>query len=194
MCVVQAGPQQAAGVVGYPQFPFLNAFDSDAAATIVAFCDAAIHFAQTNVEVHKATRIITDCISPAARLGLDIYCRGRGVPTRCEYPADMSFVFDEANPDRWPLVQAYELKFLEELRAAVSVDSCEAVLQAAALIPLGNRPGELYTLAQLLTCATRVAKFFTEINKDTLAKIESKTLCAALIRTWPPKFKHILQD
>ena len=55
MCVVQAGPQQAAGVAGYPQFPFLNAFDSDAAATIVAFCDAAIHFAQTNVEVHKAT-------------------------------------------------------------------------------------------------------------------------------------------
>ena len=194
MCVVQAGPQQAAGVVGYPQFPFLNAFDSDAAATIVAFCDAAIHFAQTNVEVHKATRVITDCISPAARLGLDIYCRGRGVPTRCEYPADMSFVFDEANPDRWPLVQAYELKFLEDLRAAVSVDSCEAVLQAAALIPLGNRPGELYTLAQLLTYVTRVAKFFTEINKDTLAKIESKTLCAALIRNWPPKFKHILQD
>ena len=42
MCVVQAGPQQAAGVVGYPQFPFLNQFDADAAATIVTFCDAAI--------------------------------------------------------------------------------------------------------------------------------------------------------
>ena len=61
MCF-QNGPQQAAGVVGYPQFPFLNQFDTDAAATIVAFCDAAIHFAQTNVDVHKATRIITDCI------------------------------------------------------------------------------------------------------------------------------------
>ena len=61
--------------------------------------------------------------------------------------------------DAWPLVQAYELKFLEDLRAAVSVDSCEAVLQAAALIPLGNRSGELYTLAQLLTYVTRVAKF-----------------------------------
>ena len=192
MCVV--GPQQAAGVVGYPQFPFLNAFDSDAAATIVAFCDAAIHFAQTNVEVHKATRIITDCISPAARLGLDIYCRGRGVPMRCKYPTDMSFMFDEAHSARWPHVQAYEIQFLEDLRAAVSVDSCKAVLQAAALIPLGNCPGELYTLAQLLTYVTRVAKFFTEINKDTLAKIENKTLCTALTRNWPPKFRHVLQD
>ena len=194
MCVVQAGPQQAAGVVGYPQFPFLNQFDADAAATIVAFCDAVIHFAQTNVEVHKATLVITDCISPAARLGLDIYCRGRGVPKRSEYPPDMSFVFDDKNPDRWPLVQAYELKFLEDLRSAVSVDSCEGVLQVVALIPLGNRPGELYTLAQFLSYVTRVAKFFTEINKDTLTKVESKTLCAALIRNWPPKFKHILRD
>ena len=194
MVDVASGPQQSAGVVGYPQFPFLNQFDADAAATIVAFCDAAIHFAQTNVEVHKATRIITDCISPAARLGLNIYCKGRGVPTRCEYPPDMSFVFDDEHPDRWPIVQAHEIKFLEDLRAAVSVDSCEAVLQAAALIPLGTIPGELYSLAQLLTYVTRVAKFFTEVNKDTLAKIENKTLCAALIRNWPPKFKHIIQD
>ena len=80
MCF-QNGPQQAAGVVGYQQFPFLNQFDADAAATIIAFCDAAIHFAQTNVEVHKVTRIITDCISPAARLDLNIFCRGRGIPT-----------------------------------------------------------------------------------------------------------------
>ena len=85
MCF-QNGPQQAAGVVGYQQFPFLNQFDTDAAATIVAFCDAAIHFAQTNVEVHKATRIITDCISPAARLGLNIFCCGCGITTLCEYP------------------------------------------------------------------------------------------------------------
>ena len=48
MCF-QNGPQQAAGVVGYHQFPFLNQFDTDAAATIVVFCNAAIHFAQTNV-------------------------------------------------------------------------------------------------------------------------------------------------
>ena len=60
--------QQAAGVVGYQQFPFLNQFDTDAAATIVAFCDAAIHFAQTNFEVPKATRIITDCIYPRQRV------------------------------------------------------------------------------------------------------------------------------
>jgi len=57
---LQNGPQQAAGVVGYQQFPFLNELDANAAVTIIAFCDAAIHFAQTNVEVHKATRIITD--------------------------------------------------------------------------------------------------------------------------------------
>ena len=83
MCF-QNGPQQAAGVVGYQQFPFLSQFDTDAAATIVVFCDAAIHFAQTNVEVHKATRIIADCISPAARLGLNICFRGCGIPTLCE--------------------------------------------------------------------------------------------------------------
>ena len=85
MCF-QNGPQQAAGVVGYQQFPFLNQFGTDAAATIVAFCDAAIHFAQTNAKVHTATRIITDCISPAARLGLNIFCCGCGITTLCEYP------------------------------------------------------------------------------------------------------------
>ena len=53
MCF-QNGPHQAAGVVGYQQFPFLNQFDTDVAAAIVAFCDAAVHFAHTNVEVHKA--------------------------------------------------------------------------------------------------------------------------------------------
>ena len=78
MCF-QNGHQQAAGVMGYQQFPFLNQFGSDAAVTIVAFCDAAIHFAQTNVEVHKATHIITDCISLAARLGLRIFCHGCGL-------------------------------------------------------------------------------------------------------------------
>ena len=107
----QNGPQQAAGVVGYQQFHFLNEFDTDAAATIVAFCDAAIHFAQTNVEVHKATRIITDCISPAARLGLNIFCRGRGIPTLCAYPDDMNFNFDDSNPDIWKTVQDFEIRF-----------------------------------------------------------------------------------
>ena len=92
------------------------------APCIVAFCDAAIHFAQTNVKVHKVTRIITDCIFPAARLGLNIFCRGRGIATLCEYPATMSFTFDEANPNNWPTVQAFELKFLADLRSAVSVD------------------------------------------------------------------------
>ena len=90
MCF-QNGPQQAQGVIGYQQFPFLNQFDTDAAATIVAFCDATIHFAQTNVEFHKATRVIADCISPTARLGLNIFCRGRDIATLCSYPADMNF-------------------------------------------------------------------------------------------------------
>ena len=175
MCF-QNGPQQAAGVVGYQQFPFLNQFDADAAATIVAFCDAAIHFAQTNVEVHKVTRIITDCIFPAARLGLNIFCRGRGIATLCEYPSTMSFTFDDEHPNNWPTVQKFELKFLADLRSAVSVDSCEAVLQAVALIPLGNVPGTLYTLAQLLSYVTRVAKFFTDVSKGTLAKIENSAL------------------
>ena len=89
----------------YQQFPFLNQFDTDAAATTGAFCNAAIHFAQTNVEVHKATRIITDCISPAARLGLNIFCRRRGIPTICEYPSDMSFAFDDNNPEIRKTVQ-----------------------------------------------------------------------------------------
>ena len=124
MCF-QNGPQQAARVVGYQRFPFLNQFDPDAAATIVAFCDAAIHFAQTNVEVHKATRIITDCISPAARLGLNIFCRGRRIPTLCKYPSDMSFAFDDTNSEIWKTVQDFEIKFLQDLRSAVSVDSYE---------------------------------------------------------------------
>ena len=103
MCF-QNGRQQADGVVGYQQFPLLNQFDTDAAAIIVAFCDAAIHFAQTNVEVHKVTRmrIITDCISPATRLGLNIFCRGCGIATLCEYRSGTSFVFDDDHPDNWP--------------------------------------------------------------------------------------------
>ena len=92
--------------------------------------------------------------------------------------------FDAANPNRWPLVQAYELKFLADLRSAVSVDSCEAVLQAVALISLGNRPGdsELYTLAQLLSYVTRVAKFFTAKSIRTLwlkSRIRSSVLLSS---------------
>ena len=98
MCF-QNGPQRAQGVIGYQQFPFLNQFDTDAPAAIVAFCDAAIHFAQTNVEVHKATRMITDCISSAARLESNVFCRGRGITTLCSHPADMNFNFDDNKPD-----------------------------------------------------------------------------------------------
>jgi hypothetical protein len=191
---LQNGPQQAAGVVGYQQFPFLNQLDANAAVTIIAFCDAAIHFAQTNVEAHKATRIITDCISPAARLGIDIFCRGRSIATICAYPVGMSFDFDEAHPDRWTIVQEFEIKFLQDLRSAVSVDSYEAVLKAAAAIPLGIVPGQLFTLPQLLSYVTRVAKFFTEVSAATTAKFENKAICAALMRNWPVKMKHLLVD
>ena len=113
MCF-QNGPQQAAGVVGCQHFPFLNQFDTGAAATIVAFCDAAIQFAQTNVEVHKATRIITDCISPAARLAwLEHLLPQAWYPyVICEYPLGMSFVFDEEHPDNWPTVRDFELKLI----------------------------------------------------------------------------------
>ena len=181
MCF-QNGPQQAQGVIGYQQFPFLNQFNTDAAATIVAFCNAAIHFAQTNVEVRTATRGIADCISPTARLGLNIFCRGRGISNLCSYPVGMNFDFDDANPDIWKTVQDFEIKFLKDLRSAVSVDSYEAVLKADAAIPLGNVPGTLFSLAQLLSYVTRVAKFFTEVSADTTATFESKAICAALMQ------------
>ena len=74
-----------------------------------SICDAAMHSAQTNVEVHKATRIITDCISPAVRLGLNIFCRGRGITTLCESPSGMSFTFDDEHPDNWPTCRDFEL-------------------------------------------------------------------------------------
>ena len=131
----------------------------------------------TNVTDSHSLTSITDCISPAAHLGLDIYFCGCNVAMLCEYPATMSFVFDAEHPNNWPLVQVFELKFLADLCSAVSVDSCEAVLQAAALIPqsrLSNKAGTLYTLAQLLSYVTHVAKFSTDASKDTLAKIENK--------------------
>ena len=54
-------------------------------------------------------------------------------------------------------VQESEIKFLQDLHSAVSVDSCEAALKAAAAIPLHNVPGTLYTPPQLLSYVTRVA-------------------------------------
>ena len=59
-------------------------------------------------------------------------------------------------------------------------DSYEAALKTAAAIPLYNVPGTLFSLAQLLSYVTRVAKFFTEVSKDTTAKFENKAICAAL--------------
>ena len=106
----------------------------------------------------------------------------------------MSFDFDEEHPDRWKTVQDFEIKFLQDLRSAVSVDSCEAVLKPASAIPLGNVPGTLLSVAQLLSYVTRVAKFFTEVSAATTAKFESKAICAALMRNWPVKMKHLLMD
>ena len=84
----------------------------------------------------------------------------------------MSSIFDEDDPDNWPTVRDFELKFRQDLRSAVSVDSCEAVLKAAAMIPFYNVPGTLYSLAQLLSYVARAAKFFTssEVSKGTTAK------------------------
>ena len=98
------------------------------------------------------------------------------------------------HPDNWPTVRDFELRFLQDLRSAVSVDSYEAVLKAAAAIPLGIVPGQLFTLPQLLSYVTRVAKFFTEVSAATTAKFENKAICAALMRNWPVKMKHLLVD
>ena len=92
----------------------------------------------------------------------------------------MSFAFDDSNPDIWKTVQDFEIKFLQDLRSSVSADSYEAVLKAAAAIPLYNVPGTLFSLAQLPSCVTRVAKFFTEVSKDTTAIFENKAICVAL--------------
>jgi hypothetical protein len=94
----------------------------------------------------------------------------------------MSFDFDDKHPDRWKTVQDFEIKFLQDLRSAVSVDSCEAALKAAAAIPLGIVPGQLFSLAQLLSYVTHVAKFFTEVSAAATAKFENKAICAALMR------------
>ena len=109
---VQNGPSQAQGVVGYQQFPFLDQLDSDVTSTIVQFCDAALHFAQTNVEFHKVTYVIDDCLFLAAKLGLNIYCRGRGLTWKCSYPAGMVFTFNEANPTIWEVVRDFEIQWL----------------------------------------------------------------------------------
>ena len=137
MCF-QNSPQQAQGVVGYRQFPFLNQFDSDVAAAIVAFCDAALHFAQTNVEVHKVTHVIDGCLSPAAKYGLNIYCRGRSLTLKCSYPEGMVFTFDDATPTIWEAVRDYKIQWWKHLSSAVTVDTYEAVLKAASLIPLAQ--------------------------------------------------------
>ena len=78
----------------------------------------------------------------------------------------------------------------------MSVDSCEAVLKAAAAIPLHNVHGTLHTFPQLLRLSyvNRVAKFFTEVSRETTAKFENEVLCAALMRNWPTKMKHLLLD
>ena len=58
----------------------------------------------------------------------------------------------------------FEIEFLQDLRFAVGVDSYEAALKAAAVIPLYNVLGALFSIAQVLSYVTRVAKFFTEVS------------------------------
>ncbi len=51
-------------------------------------------------------------------------------------------------------VQDFEIKCLQDLRSSVSIDSYDAVLKAAAAIPLHNVPGTLFSLAKLLSYVT----------------------------------------
>ena len=51
-------------------------------------------------------------------------------------------------------MQDFEIKFLQDLHSAVSVDLYEAVLKAAAAIPVDNVPGTLFSLAELLSYVT----------------------------------------
>ena len=48
--------------------------------------------------------------------------------------------------------------------------SQKAAMKAAAAIPLGNVPGTLFSLPQLLSYVTRVAKFSIEVSTDTTAQ------------------------
>ena len=104
----------------------------------------------------------------------------------------MTFIFDDSNPDIWNSARDFEIRFLQDLRSAVSVDSCEAAPRAAAAILLCNVPGTLPSLAQLLPCVTRVDKFFNEVSKAPTAKFKNEVLRAAFMRNWPTKMKHLL--
>ena len=52
----------------------------------------------------------------------------------------------------------------------------------------------LLSLAQLLGYVTRVAKFFTKVPADTTKKFENKAVCAALMRHWPIKMRHLMAN
>ena len=174
------------------QFPVLrNADDGLTAEAIQDFATETIRLIQAHPNLHKSHRVLHQGVHRNVQLTLQIFLEGQGKPAPIfTYPADLDLNVGSSQA-KLDAVKAFELKWLEELRASVSRDTTQSILDSLSAIAL---PRVVQTPAVVLAYTGKIARFIDNTDEVAFAKITPKQVNAALMRSWWPELRHLLED
>ena len=161
----------------------------------VKYCDVALQVAESNEELHQATRIFNIVFNSATRT-LKIHLKKRR-SMAFEYPEDLKDLDlkDATNGDtNRKRLKEWKLEWLQKLRAAVAPDTVQIVLDAVSEIHLGAIPGTVLTAKQVLSYIGRISRLIDGLSESTFKEIKPKALNSAIMRKWPPAIRHLMED
>jgi hypothetical protein len=183
-------------VVSTAEFPVLRAADlRDGTGKVQVFAHAVAHAIESHPRLHAATRVIHQCIEPAAKEALTVYLSGLHEDDESgydehffEYPDQWDGATLNLNPGNDPAklkrLKEFELDWLARLRSAVALDSHQSILDGASAIPLGVKQGDMLSPNILLSYQASVTEYFSGINPSILSELENSKIVDALTLNW----------
>lgn len=174
------------------QFPVLRNTDEGLSAKIIQdFCNESIRLINAHPNLHKTHRVLHQGVHPNAQLTLAIYLEGQGKPVpNFKYPDTLDLNIGN-NQAKLEAVRTFEVNWLQTLRAAVSQDNTQNILDSLADIAMPRVPLDC---AVVLAYTGKVARFLENVDSAAFAKIAAKQVNAALMRSWWPDLRHLLED
>ena len=173
------------------QFPVLRVTDNFSATDVLTWISETVQLINAYPTLHRSSRILQQGVHKDARRALTIMLTRPGkTPPDWDYPADLELNvgFDVDKLDK---VKSFELKWLELLRQQVATDTTETILEGLAAVAL---PRLVLTTAIVLSYIGKVSQYIESVDPAALSAIASKQVSSALMRSWWPDLRHLLEN
>jgi hypothetical protein len=174
------------------EFPVLRNTDEGLTAALIQdFCNETIRLINAHPALHRTQRVLHQGVHRNVQLTLAIYLEGQGKPVPSFVYPDTLDLNIGTNQAKLEAVRLFEINWLEALRASVSQDNTQNILDSLAAIPMPRVPLDC---AVVLAYTGKVARFVENSDSTAFAKIAPKQVNAALMRAWWPDLRHLLED